>query len=175
MSLRVPILWTVRGGDAWESVSDCREGTHLLFPTGWRHLSESCPPIPDISPSNKRHTKQQPRLKPLLPALNSRTGHPWAPSFQGPCLSPHRSLCSSRISLLNSPHGSAHSLCPHILPCPRSSSLPAKPDLSSSPAEVPLLWCSSSHTKASLTWEGEFSEPKLPLRSPWTRHSLPGN
>ena len=69
--------------------------------------------------------------------MNSRTGHSWAPSFQGPCLSPHRSLCSSRISLLNSPHGSAHSLCPHILPCPHSSSLPAKPDLSFIPCGSP--------------------------------------
>lgn len=128
MSLRVPILWTVRGGDAWESVSDCREGTHLLFPTGWRHLSESCPPIPDISPSNKRHTKQQPRLKPLLPALNSRTGHPWAPSFQGPCLSPHRA---------SAPAGSAFST--HHMGLPTASALTSSPAHAPPPSQPNLI------------------------------------
>ena len=97
------------------------------------------PQLPDISPSNERHKIIAQTATPT-PSLEFQDGPSLGSLLPGPCLSPHRSLYSSQISLLSSLHGSAHSLCPHILPA--HAPPPSQPNLicPSHPAEVPLLW-----------------------------------
>ena len=97
------------------------------------------PLFPDISPYNERRKITAQTATPTS-SLEFQDGPSLGSLLRGPCLSPHRSLCFSQISLLSSPHGSAHGLCPHILPAHAPPPSQPNPICPSHPAEVPLLW-----------------------------------